>query len=343
MSQTLAMPMRLLVALLVAGPLHAQPALQDDRAPVSEAIAGALAQGTFGAVGEAMAEMVRRQYPGSALAYEPGTLAGSLARVLEGKAMLALGDPLSITLALRGEPPFTRAYSRDDFGVVFRVVDGMGAYIVARARYLDRHGISSLADIERQQLPVRVASTIKSNLVTYKQVVGILDAHELPEKRIRSWGGAVHYIPGRNYAQMFADGQLDLIFTLGFPPRLADAVTRLAQTVDAKLLPIGDAAVVDALADDLGLETMTVAAEDYPLLNEAYYTTSTPIYVIAADEAPALLTYKLAKAVHAHFDYLRSIHSNFAGYQVDMLPQAGGFALHPGAAQLFREVGLIDD
>ncbi|MGB4782497.1 TAXI family TRAP transporter solute-binding subunit, partial [Candidatus Methylomirabilis sp.] len=291
-------------------------------------------------VGEAISEMVRREYPGSAITYEPGTLAGSLARLLDGDAEVAIADPVSITLAGKGEPPFTRVYGKDDYGVVFRIVEGMGAYILCRAEYCESHGVKSLTDVAQQKLPVRIATTVKSNIITARQVEAILAGYGISEAGLNAWGGKLDYVPGSTYAQRFADGQVDMIISVGFPPQLASRDLRFAQNTRAIMLPIARR-IVDHIAAELGVETVVVPATAYELLDEDYYTTSVPIYLVARREVPPALTYKLAKAIYNHFDYLKSVHANFAQYRPSMLVKSGGLPLHPGAARFFSEVGLL--
>ncbi len=60
-------------------------AQQAQEKPLTGAISGGIASGTFGLVGEAVMEMVRRQYPGSSIIYDQASSAGTLSRLLKNE------------------------------------------------------------------------------------------------------------------------------------------------------------------------------------------------------------------------------------------------------------------
>ena len=103
-----------LVALLLCGLMMLPGAGRaDDRGRLDVTFGGGSAQGSFAAVGEALGEMIRREYPGSAYVYEPGSLAGALVRVARGQLPIGLAGQAELAAAIQGEEPYREALGKD--------------------------------------------------------------------------------------------------------------------------------------------------------------------------------------------------------------------------------------
>lgn len=311
----------------------------EDRGPVNATVAGASAQGMFSLVGESVNEMVRREYPGSSIVYEPGNNAGSFTRMLKGEVPLSTGHcDLEVQAALAGEAPYTRAYLKDDFGLVARVTDGLLLHVLARNDFLEKHGIKTFADLAKKRVPMRVSMNQKGNLTVYHLARALFRHYRASENDILSWGGKIFYVPDNTAMDMMKDAKLDLIVSTSFPPDRR--FVEMATTTKISLVPVEKEAV-DAVAASIGTKTGWIKANTYSFQPQDYYATSTGCYLSAGKSAPEELTYKVAKAIYKHFDYYQSVHPVFKRYQKEMLVDKGNYNLHPGAAKLYREVGLL--
>ena len=327
------------IGLLLCAGTAGLHAADDDRSPVKATVAGASAQGMFSLAGEAINEMVRREYPGSSITYEPGNNAGSFTRMLKGEVPLSTGHcDLEVQAALAGEAPYPRAYSKDDFGVVARVAEGLLLHVFARADFLEKHKIGTFADVVKKRVPVRVSMNQKGNLSVYNQARAIFDHYGATEKDILAWGGNIFYIPDNVAMDMMKDAKLDMIVTASFPPDRR--FVEMAATTKISVVPVEPEAI-DRIAAKLGTRTGVIKANTYSFWPKDYAATSTGCYLSAGKSAPDALTYKVAKAIHNHFNYYQSVHPVFKRYQKDMLVDKGNYRLHPGAARFYREVGLL--
>jgi len=311
----------------------------EDRGPVTATVAGASAQGMFSLVGETVNEMVRREYPGSSITYEPGNNAGSFTRMLKGEVPLSTGHcDLEVQAALAGEAPYPRAYSKDDFGLVARVTDGLLLHVLARNDFLEKLGIKTFADLTKKRVPVRVSVNQKGNLTVYHQARAIFDYHGATEKDIIAWGGKIFYVPDNTAMDMMKDAKLDMIVSTSFPPDRR--FVEMATATKISLVPLEPEAI-DRIAAKLGLRTGVIKANSYSFQPKDYYATSTGCYLSAGKSVPDALTYKIAKAIYNHFSYYQSVHPVFKRYQKEMLVDKGNYQLHPGAEKFYREVGLL--
>jgi uncharacterized protein len=326
----------LMCALLGAG--DAQADLGQDRLPVDGTIVGATSTGSLAVVVNAVIEAVRREYPGSSLAYQLSSTPGAITALGEGKALLGLAGAVDLAAAQAGQAPFKRAYSPQGFQVVARVVEGMRAYVIARGEFADRYGLVEFADVARKRPPARLSLYGPANLSVYYQALAFLGAYGIRESDIAIMGGKAVYLPTSPSIEELKDGRLDLVFAMGFHPdaRLMEART----SRDIRVLAF-DPPVVDDVSAKLELGTGVIAAGTYDGIDRDLYTTAMSVYIMATPATPALTTYKLARALHRHFDYFRRTHAAFAGYPAAMLARAGPYQLHDGARRYYKEANLV--
>ena len=332
------------LAALAAATLVASPSAPsiaqglDDGKPVGGAIAGGIARGTFKIVGEAVTEMIRRQYPGSSIIYKFGSGTGSLGQVLDGKAKLALGfSEIEIWAALNGKKPFKKAYSADDVRVVGRIAGEMKLFAVASKDFVTKYGIKTFADIAAKKPPMQISLHKRAVMTVNKQALELLAAYGIGPKDIKSWGGKVFNQSTSGYTRLMKNRRLDIAFSATWHP--SRKVVELATSRDVTFIPF-DRPQVDAVAKKLGMETSVTPRSKYKFLKADYYTTSASFPILASKAASDRLTYKIAKALYNQFGYYQKVHPVFARYKKTMLAKSGKYKLHRGARKFYAEVGL---
>ena len=332
------------LAALAAATLVASPSAPsiaqglDDGKPVGGAIAGGIARGTFKIVGEAVTEMIRRQYPGSSIIYKFGSGTGSLAQVLDGKAKLAMGfSEIEIWAALNGKKPFKKAYSADDVRVVARIAGKMELFAVATKDFVTKNGIRTFADIAAKKPPMQISVHKRAVMTVNKQALGLLGVYGIGPKDIKGWGGKVFNQSTSGYTRLMKNRRMDVAFSATWHP--SRKVVQLATSRDITFIPF-DRAQVDALAKKLGIETAVTPRSKYKFLKADYYTTVVSFPILAPKGASDRLTYKIAKALYNQFGYYQKVHPVFARYKKTMLAKSGKYKLHRGARKFYAEVGI---
>lgn len=327
----------LAVVVTVAG------AVTDDGAPIDVPIAGGGAGGTGSIAGEVAVQIVREAYPGSAINYEPGTIAGSFIAMMESRVPLAITGTGEIEGAVNGEPPFTRRFSPQNFWILANLLggDAMVGVIYARRDFVDKYGLRSLADIRAREVPVRLSTNQAGNVGTVRHANALLQAYNLTRADIERWGGRDYRVPDTAGLQLMRDGKLDLIITLGFHPD--HRVLETSRATPMLLLPIGQA-VAAQVAEQINTKVGVIPADTYDFLDADYYgATIGSLYIAAGPTADDLTTYKIAKALYNGIERLRRAHPTLAGMTREDLADTGPYRLHPGAAQFYREVNLLTD
>lgn len=324
-------------AVVTVSASHAETA---DATPVREVLGGASAGGFYQLLGETVAEMVRREYPGSSIAYEPGSQSGQLVRLIKGEINLALESPFELVYALEGRAPFEQAYTNDDFTIIARVVDQQNTMVIARKDFAERYSIKTVSDIGERKPPIKISFFQRGNAFADGLLVrGMFKSGNITEENIKAWGGQLYYVPSGEAARLMIDRKLDVGGSASWHP---DSTTlQITRAIEVVALPV-DRAVIDAIAKEYSLETTSIPAAAYDFLTEDYYTVAVPSYLVASPRLGEQEAYKLAKALYEHFDYYKTVHPVFSSFERDMLAKSAKFRLHPGAARFYREIGLIE-
>ena len=335
---------RILASLALAAGIAAHsPAfaqsLADDHSPVDASVAGASAQGMFAVAGEALNEMVRREYPDSSITYEPGSTAGSLALMLNGEKPLSIAhSAIDIEAALNGTAPFTEAYPADDLKLIARITGNMHPYVVARKDFVEKTGVKSFDDILAQKIPMRISLNQKGTLPNYHQVLALFDFHHVSEDDLVKAGSDLEYVPTNQGIEMLTDNKLDLVFLTSFTP--ASAVSQLLQRGDMVLLPISKEGI-DFIAERFKLKTETIPAGTYQGQDFDMPVTSLPLFLSAGPAADDHTVYAVAKSIVNQFTYYQSVHPQFKEMTLERMVDVAPYTMHPAAKQAYEEAGLL--
>jgi TRAP transporter TAXI family solute receptor len=328
------------IALLTApGFAAAQPAGTPKEGPLTGAISGGIASGTFGLVGEAVMEMVRRQYPGSSIIYDQASSAGTLSRLMKNEIKTGFAfSQIEMVAAQNAMPPFKEKLSMDGVTFVARIADGMKLFAVAPKEFVDKHGIKTFADIKAKKVPVRISLHRREVVTVNGQVNELMKAYGITDADIKSWGGEVHNEATAGYTKLMKNRRLDVAFSTGWHP--SKDVAELQAGMALVFIPF-DKPQVDQVAKTFHLETTVIKAGAYDFLKEDYYTTDLAFPILARADAPDHLIYGLTKSLVNQFGYFKSVHPVFATYDVSILPKAAGVPYHPAALRLYKEAGLV--
>ena len=329
----------LTVALLAAPGYAAAQTPGAKAAPLTGSISGGIASGTFGLVGEAVIEMVRREYPGSSIIYDQTSSAGTLSRLMKNEIKTGFAfSQIEMVAAQNAIAPFKEKLSMNGVTFVARVAEGMKLFAVAPKEFVDKYGIKTFADIKAKKVPVRI-SLHRTEVVTVSgQVNELMKAYGITEADIKSWGGEVHREATAGYTKLMKNRRLDVAFSTAWHP--SKDVAELEAGTELAFIPF-DKPQVDQVAKAFGLETTVIKAGAYDFLKADYYTTDLAFPILARSDAPDHLIYGLAKSLHNQFSYFQSVHPVFAAYDKSMLSKAGGVPYHPSALRLYKEVGLV--
>lgn len=314
-------------------------ATQLDAEPLQVTLGGASAGGFHSVLGETISEMVRREYPGSSIGYEPGMQAGQLVRCVRDDIKLTLQTTIELQLALEGHKVFPRKFKAEEMPIIAKIIDRQDILLLISENAAKKYGVNSLADIRNKQPPLNMSFYPRGNLFSRALVFeGLFKAYDITEENIKKWGGRAYYLGSSDAKRLYEDHKIDLWLSAGWHPD--------SKTIEANravpLQPITiDPTIVDEVAKRFGLKTRFLKGGTYRFIPEDYYTPMVPTYLVASPEMSDADAYKMAKSLYKNFDYLQGAHPSFLDLERNMLAEHDQFQLHPGAKLFYREVGLM--
>ena len=164
----------------------------------------------------------------------------------------------------------------------------------------------------------------------------VLSAYHIGEHQLRA-----SYAPPEVAAARLQKGEIDAVFFVGGAP--IEFVKSLVGSGKAVLVPIDGAGRKRLIADDKGLTTETIPAEDYPGLKKPLDTVAVHAVLIVNESAPADLIYGMTRALFnpANRSLLDDVHPSARYIQLDTATKDMPAPIHPGAARFYRERGVI--
>jgi len=308
---------RLPIALVVLGLALSGCDTSDSAGPERLVIAAGDPENVYRLLGDALAEAARRGWSAEVEVLDSDGSDQNLELVASGEADIGFANLDSATSAVSGEPPFVyalpvRALARlyDDYLHVVTLADG---------------DINELGDLQDR----RVATGAPGS-GTAAAANRVLDAAEvLP-------GEVVEDLSVEQAAEALADRSIDAFFVAGGVPY--PAVSTLADGgTDVRLLPTSH------LIDDLRsrfrdrYQTQTIPAGAYEGIDTGVGTVSVPNLLVARQDLPDEVAYRLTQLLFAAKDELVAAHPEALRLDHRSALSTLPVELHPGAVRYYQE------
>ena len=311
--------------------LTSQFSYANPTAPEKVTLAGGSVGGAWSAIGTAIGETLRKEYPGTSFTYEPGRESGNVVLVSQGKVQLGIAHAQFAKRALEGLDPFKQPLS--DLRAIAMIDPQAAVQIFARTV----SGITSIEQIRDKKMPVRVALNSKGTLmaITGEQ---IFEAYGFSVKDIENWGGRINYVAYNTGLDQVKNGQIDLIINmLAFP---SSQVVSAARDTPLRMLGLSPAAM-KTLNTKLGTATIDVPSNTYSFEPAVIQTVRGSVVVVASDKMKDSEAQAIVEAMLKNFAFLQKAHATLARLTPESLAQTAPLALHPGAAAAYKKAGLI--
>jgi len=307
---------------------------QDLKAPVHLRI-GAMDLGSAHYVyGAAFAKLWRGVLPkGSTIDVLP--YAGGVGNALlidKGDADLGLLFGAAVKWAVEGKVVFPKKID-----VLTGLVGGLDHYYVG-IMATKRSGITSLEEVARKKLPVRVVTQPRGSASEASTRL-VLEAYGMTYEDIKSWGGSVTpTATGVVQAQM-TDGKADVWINMvvaGHP-----AISELALSTELVFLPMSDEII--RKLEPLGYEKTFLQAKSFKGQDRIVPLVGWPTILAAHKDVKPELAYLLTQTIVENKSELIKGHAGFKDFTPEdaWKVQAFGIPLHPGAEKYYREKKML--
>ena len=284
--------------------------------------------GTWHAVAEGLAEILRESYPGSRISVIPGSSDGNLARLQKDEIELAISTTDSANTAINGWESFDAAIPLDD-------VKAIACLYYSRVQFfvLSSTGINSIEDIKAKEYPLKISMGPRGSGMELgaRRVLG---EYGITYADIENWGGSVIFVGSSDSARMMGDGQLNAYFGLGAVP--LSPFTELSLKRDFTVLPISDD-VIEKMISTFDYSPGIIPNNAYKGLDKDIPTISVASGLYAANNLDEETAYLVTRALLNNMDKLELIHSQLKNLTPQFMNQNLIFPFHPGAQRAFQE------
>lgn len=293
-------------------------------------VAGSAGGGYFKAAA-ALSQYVSDEMPEVKITVRPGTSWANVDQLDAGTADLATIENVLSTLAWKGESPTGQKYD-------FRMLAAVRGPSVIQAFVPEDRGVTSFEQIAAEEMPLRIATFKRSQLVT-PIALDALAEYGITKDKLESWGGQLIFTSLGQGFQMLSDGTADIWISGGsyYPHH---AAIELGVKGKYRLLPLSDA-VAEAVADKYGMNLVEVPEGAYAKYNGESPAYKSPALIVTFAVRTGLsddLVYNILDALWTHREAFREVHNQHGVFDLGFADTNVGMApLHPGAKRWYDE------
>jgi len=316
-----------LMTVLVFAGCSRQKAAEPISGPVNLTIAGGSIGGAWAAIGEGVAEAIRRTYTGSNVAYEVGSEAANIALVSSNKFELGVAHSGLVKMAMEGAGPFDGKKMPNLRAVAVLHEEAAQHFIVRTSA-----GVKSYPDIATH--PFKVNMNTKDS---FMEVVAkaTLEAYGISYDQIRNNGGAVDFMSMGTSLNLMRDNRIQSHSNLIQMP--SSHVIDAAINMDLVLLPMSEEAIKKVNAA-VGTYKTIIPKGTYSFLKEDIPTVAGTLILVTNTDVPEDVIYKVVRSMGENVNYLKTIHASLADLTIEAMQRVAPAELHAGAVKYFKEI-----
>ena len=317
----------LVAVFFICSPL---PSIAQSQSSEDITIIGGSIAGAWYAMGQGIAESIKKTYPGSRVDVVPGGDAGNVKRIGNREGSFAFAYLPTAISGFKGEGPFPEA--NQDLRVLANV---FAAY--EQVYILEKSDISSFEEIKTKNYPLKIGANIKSSAseVLFKTAI---EFYGITYKTLESRGGKVVFLQTNPTNDLIKGGSLEAhvgTFPVPFPK-----LSQLNSTHKIRILTLNDD-VIDAMVKKHGGVKGIIPANTYPFQKEEVATIKTYCLLLANKNLAEETAYKIVQSMEKNKDYLGVVHKAMKGYSAEFMATQHVIPTHAGALKYYKEIDAL--
>ena len=297
---------RSVLSLLIAAPLTATAQSFNDKKPISYSVDGATATGYFKVVAETINGIVREAYPGSDATYKPGSPAGGILNMAQGKSDFTFtGGAPEIEHALEGKAPFKESL-KGKFSFMMMMHDELVVHALMTKEFADRAGVQELRRHRRQEagVPAR-REHHRQHAVDLGMYLLHFGAYGVGDAELAKWGVTLFRGNTNEGLSQLRDGKVDVLVNGAFLPT--------ADVIDINrgrplLWVEGNEAKMKSAVGKYGYRVVKLAKGAYPFIERDTFMTVNWNAGLAGNHVSEETVYKFLKAITDAKDRVQKVH-----------------------------------
>ena len=320
-----------LVVLVISAVVSSAATAQGTAKATHVTVAAGSIGGSYFVMNTAMFDIFSKHLEGLAYAIVPGGSIANPIAINKGDAQFGLSFTNDLKSAVIGQAPYSEPLT--DIRAVANVGFEARLHIFVTAEL----GVESMERLamEKPELRVDTGPRGTGSELAAKRV---LELHGYSYDDIRERGGRVIHSQFREMVDRLKDGHLNALMyndLLGGP-----LFTDLVSSRDVRLLPLEER-VIETLSREFGYTPGLIPAGTYDGQNNDVATIKRQTIFICHKDMADDLVYMMTKLILEYRDDLASAYRAFE-IESDKVATELPLELHPGAAQYYREHGLIE-
>lgn len=280
--------------------------------------------GSWYPLGGAISNFVRDNDLGMRLRVMPGGGISNVIAVERGKASFGFGNVTSTVDAMEGRAPF-KGRSTEVRHLV-SLYPQWFQFVTAASS-----GIITIADMAGRDIAVGPRGHSGEQATRHALAVFGLSYDDL---------GKVNHVGYTDAVALLKDGHIDAFGVLTSVP--SGAIMDTASSRPIRLLSISDESLVALQQFNPQYVRRIIPAGAYPGLDEDLDTFGTWTHMIARADVPDDVVYAVVEALVAHVGDMAAVVNAMQSATIESLATPVGVPFHPGAAQFFRDQGVME-
>lgn len=279
--------------------------------------------GSWYPLGGAIAEILKKEIPGTAASVLPGAGIINIQGVETGRAEIGFGNSVSTADAIAGREPFkSPAKNVRQLGTLY--MQYFQAVVLADS------GIKSVADFKGRSIAVQPRGNTGEQMTRE-----LLQVYGLSYKDMAK----VSHVSYNDAVALMKDGHAQIFTLITTVP--AAAILDLASARKIRLLSVPDDKFKELQKINSGYSRREIPKGVYPGVEYDVQQFGTYTHLMVRAELPDDLVYGITRALAKNADSLGAVVKDVKGLTVKELAFDVGVPYHPGALKFYREAGAL--
>lgn len=302
-----------------------------DSEPLDITMLGGSPTGVWFMVTTGIGECVNQSFPGSIVQITPGGGSGNPSRISAGEAASGMTHNILAYAAKNGADPYEKTLG--NMASIASFYSSSFQLVVDESL-----GITSFDEIIENKMKIRL-SIDKPGSSCQVLFYRMLEEYGLTLEDMEAWGCEIYFKNFADSSSMMSDGVID-----GFGVNTLAPAPPIVETSLGKDLVLLDmnTDIIKTLHDKYGYSQYVIPAGTYEFCDVDINTAAATSILASSTDVPDEVAYKLAKSINENLDYMRNVHVALGTLTSESIVENLGVDLHPGAAQYYREQGIIE-
>ncbi|MBI3122710.1 MAG: TAXI family TRAP transporter solute-binding subunit [candidate division NC10 bacterium] len=279
--------------------------------------------GSWYPLGGAIAEILKKEVPGTTASVLPGAGIINIQGVETGRAEIGFGNSVSTVDAIAGREPFKApAKNVRQLGTLYM------QYF--QAVVLEDSGIKSVADFKGKSIAVQPRGNTGEQMTRE-----LLQVYGLSYKDMAK----VSHVSYNDAVALMKDGHAQVFTLITTVP--AAAILDLASSRKIRLLSVPDDKFKELQKINSGYSRREISKGIYPGVAHEVHQFGTYTHLMIRADLPDDLVYGITKALAKNADSLGAVVKDVKGLTVKEMAFDVGVPYHPGALKYYKEAGAL--